>query len=379
MNKKRLKLGILFYFSSQWMGGIIYIINLIKILEFLEDDEKPEILLFYRPGLKKFVEEIQYPYLTAVEWTFPSISKGIVRSLLSRKNVFVDSIIKKYDVDAIFPMHDFPVRTKTKVKLVSWWADHQHKHYPEFFTRMQVFGRNLRTRLILRNCDDLVVSSQDVLDDFNRFFSVRKDMRVHIFHFVSVIDNMENLKIEELRSKYSLPEEYFMVSNQFHKHKNHRIVLLALARLKERGIKLHVAFTGKFPAAADSPYLAELHKIIDENNLHNQITMLGLISRADQLQIMRHAQAVIQPSLFEGWSTVIEDAKSLQVPVVASNLKVNIEQLGNEGVYFDPHNADELTAILSNYPKRNLNDTFYEDYTTRVKAAAKTLIAIFRS
>ena len=35
--KKRLRLGILFYFSSKWMGGIIYIGNLIKTLDFLDD------------------------------------------------------------------------------------------------------------------------------------------------------------------------------------------------------------------------------------------------------------------------------------------------------------------------------------------------------
>ena len=59
-------------------------------------------------------------------------------------------------------------------------------------------------------------------------------------------------------------------------------------------------------------------------------------ARAEQLLLMKYAQAVIQPSLFEGWSTVIEDAISLQVPVIASNLPVNIEQLGDRGVYFDP-------------------------------------------
>ena len=49
---------------------------------------------------------------------------------------------------------------------------------------------------------------------------------------------------------------------------------------------------------------------------------------------MKNAKAIIQPSLFEGWSTVIEDARSLQVPVIATDLTVNIEQLGDKGKYF---------------------------------------------
>lgn len=378
MDLRRLRLGILFYFSAQWMGGIIYIINIIKTLDFLDDQEKPEILLFYKSELKKFVGEINYPYLTAIEWNFPSIAYGNIVSLFKRKNIFIDKILTNYDLDAIYPLHDFPVRTRTKVKLIGWCADLQHKHYPEFFSKSQILSRNIRIKLGLRNNNYMVLSSQDVLDDFKQFFQPGDNVKMHIFHFVSVIENLDNLDIGQLMEKYNLPDNYFLVSNQFHKHKNHKVLLLALVKLKDRGIKKHMAITGKFPSASDSPYLAELHRIIEENKLHNQISLLGVIPRGEQLLIMRHSQAVLQPSLFEGWSTVIEDAKSLQVPVVASNLEVNVEQLGNAGVYFDPHNPDELTSILENYPGRNLSDLFYENYAMRIKSAAKELIEIFK-
>lgn len=358
------------------MGGIVYILNIIKTLDYLDDIEKPQIFLFYRTELREFLNEINYPYFKAIEWPFPPIVKGIVYSWIIKKNIFIAKILKDYSLNAIFPVNDFPVRTKTNVKLVSWWADLQEKHYPEFFSKMQFLGRDLRARLILRNCDYLIVSSQAVLDDFARFFKLRKGLNIHIFHFVSVIDNLENVRNDDLRTKYNLPEKYFLVSNQFHKHKNHKVLLLSIVKLKEKGIRRHLAITGKFPDSSDSPYMSELHEIISENNLQDQITILGVIPRNDQLQIMRHAQAVLQPSLFEGWSTVIEDAKSLQVPVVASNLNVNIEQLGENGIYFDPYNPDELATILVNFPERNLEDTFYEDYTIRIRKAAKELLGI---
>ncbi len=377
MGIKRKKIGILFNFRSVWMGGIIYIINIVKTLSFLDDDEQPEIFLFYNPNLKKFLDEFDYPYLNLIEWNFPRKDKGILESWLKGKNVFINGILKNYSLDVIYPIHDFPVRTKTNVKLISWWADLQEKHYPEFFTKKQVFERNIRARLVLKNCDHLVVSSQDVANDFSKYYKIRKGLKMHIFHFVSIIDSAEDMKIDDLRVKYKLPEEYFMVSNQFHKHKNHKVLLLALAKLKKMGIRKHMAFTGKFPDASDSPYMSELHNIIQDNDLHDQITLLGLISRSDQLQLMRHSQAILQPSLFEGWSTVIEDAKSLQVPVVASNLNVNIEQLGDTGVFFEPHNPDQLVSILKDYPARNLNDKFYEEYEKRIKRAAKTLLDIF--
>lgn len=375
---ERMKLGILFNFSANWLGGIFYIINVVKTLDFLDDGEKPEILLFYRPGLKKFLEKFEYPYLTAVEWDYPSLMKGTLKSWLSRKNIFIDELLKRYPVDVVYPLQDYPVKTATPVKLISWNADFQYKYYPEFFTRVQRFGRSLRTKMALKNTDHLVLSSEDAHKDLEKFFRVRKGLHIHIYHFVSIMEDLEKTDITLLREKYQLPERYFLVSNQFHPHKNHRVLLLALAKLKEMGFLVHLAITGKFPAASDSPYMAELHRIINENHLEDQISMLGVISRADQLQLMRHSQAVVQPSLFEGWSTVIEDARSLQVPVVASNLAVNQEQLCSEGTYFDPHKPDELAALLTDYPERKLDERFYKDYTERVKEAATVLLNIFR-
>lgn len=377
MKKNRLRLGILFYFDPSWMGGILYILNVIKTIDFLDDEDKPEIILFYRPDLRKYTDNIAYSYLKTVEWEFPSIIKGYLTSWLSGNNVFVDKILASYELDGLFPLHDYPVKTRSNTKLVSWYADLQHEYYPEFFTRRKILERTARIKLILRNSDDLVVSSKAVADDFNKFFRLRKTMKIHIFHFVSVIDNLEDNSIEELRTIYRLSENYFMVSNQFYKHKNHKVLLNSLAILKNNGLNINLALTGRYPDKPDSPYLKELHKIIENNQLQSQIRFLGVIPRAHQLMLMKHCQAVIQPSLFEGWSTVIEDAISLQVPVIASDIPVNIEQLGEKGVYFDPDNPENLASILFSFPQRNLGDLLYEEYAEHIKKAAKVFIDIF--
>ncbi|HLO60107.1 MAG TPA: glycosyltransferase family 1 protein [Bacteroidales bacterium] len=376
MKNKRLKIGIVFNFNPIWMGGIIYIINVIRILDFLDDDEKPEITLFYRQDLKTFADQIKYPYLKKIEWKFPSIINGYLKSWLFHKNFFIEDILNQYSLDALYPLHDFPVRSDGKVKLVSWYADLQHIYYPNFFSKRKIVERTLRIKFILKNTNDLVVSSQAVADDFKRFFKIRKNMNIHIFHFVSVLENIENLDIDTLRSKYKLPEKFFLVSNQFHKHKNHIILLKSLIRLKQTNSDIHIALTGRFPAATYSPYMQELHSLIKENRLEDQISFLGIIPRNEQLFLMKHSQAVIQPSLFEGWSTVIEDAISLQVPIIASSLKVNQEQLGSTGIYFDPHDEEQLADIIANFPIRNLSDRFYEEYNTRIKSAAKVFLKI---
>lgn len=372
----RLRLGILFNYQASWMGGILYILNIMKLLNYLDDQKRPTIILFYNHNLFDFAKDIEYPYLTKVEWHFPPILNGYLISWLKNENVFIREILTQYKLDVLFPVQDFPVQVKTNIKLIAWYADLQHKYFPKNFTTLQLLKRHIRLKFIIRNTHDLILSSQSVANDFNRFFRIKKGMKLHIFHFVSLIDNLSTISIEELRSKYNLPKEYFMVSNQFHRHKNHKVLLLSLALLKKRGRNIKVVMTGRLPNTRKSKYIQEINTLIKEYSLQSHIRFLGVISREEQLQIMKHSKAVIQPSLFEGWSTVIEDAISLQVPVVASSLPVNIEQLGSAGKYFAPNDYLHLAEILSDFPDRDVNDIFYADYHLRVINAAENLLSI---
>ena len=66
---------------------------------------------------------------------------------------------------------------------------------------------------------------------------------------------------------------------------------------------------------------------------------------------MRASDAVLNPSLFEGWSTTVEEAKSLGKRVVLSDIPVHREQAPAGAVYFPPRNpkalADVLRGVLS--------------------------------
>lgn len=378
-NGNRKVIGVLYNTNPKWMGGVIYILNAIKILNWLPDEQQPLIRLYYRKELRRFVDEIEYPHLQAIEWNFPDIRRGYLKSWLYRRNLFVEEIINSHHHDAIFPLQDFPVATANQqnTKFVCWYADLQHKYYPAFFSKWKLLERDARIRLILRNCKQLVLSSQAVLDDFHRFFNLN-EIQTHIFHFASVVDSFDFSGWKKLQSEKGLPRDYFMVSNQFHKHKNHQIILEALGVLKQRGHSPTVAFTGRMPKAEHSPYIKNLHQLIEKHQLGNQVVFLGVLSRHEQLTLMRYAKAVIQPSLFEGWSTVIEDAISLQTPVIASNLKVNQEQLGNWAPYFDPSKPEQLADLMEQQADRtDFDEVIYEPYDQRIRKAAESFISIF--
>jgi glycosyltransferase involved in cell wall biosynthesis len=104
--------------------------------------------------------------------------------------------------------------------------------------------------------------------------------------------------------------------------------------------------------------------------------MTGFISREDQLILMKNAMAIIQPSLFEGWSTVIEDCKALGQFVIASDLDVNKEQLTTNCLFFQRNDASELSAHMKNLLK-NGKKIVPSDYSENIDQFKKDLIHVF--
>lgn len=362
------------------MGGLIYIVNLVNALNHLPDEEKPEVIVFYNKDLERLTKEMRYPFLTLVEKAFINIYWGYWLTWMTGKNAFYQELIANYGLDGVYPANDQPIQRSAQAdkltKMVAWIPDLQHKFYPHFFGKLRILLRELRIRITLRNSYDLVVSSHDVESHFRKSYLISSRLRIHVVQFASINELADSPPIDVVRTKYQVPNDYFLVSNQFTNHKNHGVVLEALSELSKRGVKVHVVFTGKMEFKQNTEYIHSIRQQVSSQKLEALTSFLDVIPRSDQLCLMTHARAVIQPSLFEGWSTVIEDAISLQVPVIASNLAVNVEQLGDKGQFFDPGNAEQLADILAAFP--NHLKTTYGNYDERIANFASRFVKIFK-
>ena len=156
---------------------------------------------------------------------------------------------------------------------------------------------------------------------------------------------------EETRRKiarhYHLPRRYFIVSSQLWLHKNHVLVLRAVKQLTENGLEVDVVFTGPLADYRRPSFLDETLTFIHEQGIFPRVRMMGLMPRLDQLQVMRCALAVVQPSLFEGWSTVLEDARTLGKKTLSSSLAVHLEQDLPGAEYFAPDDVDGLARLMA--------------------------------
>jgi glycosyltransferase involved in cell wall biosynthesis len=152
---------------------------------------------------------------------------------------------------------------------------------------------------------------------------------------------------KDTAEKYRLPAQYIYLPNQFWEHKNHRLIIEALKVLEQRGVDVTVAASGALADYRHPGLLRQLEARVAELGLQERFRFLGLIPRADVYALMRGAVAVVNPSLFEGWSTPVEEARALGVPLLLSDIPVHREQAGVTAMYFDPHSADSAADAMS--------------------------------
>ena len=354
------------------MASIVYALNT------LPDQEKPMLLLVYNDISKQWAEHINYPYLQLSHQPVESVYKKYIRSYITGTNQFIKDLIVRYDLDVVYPFNDYAGRIKSngRCRLVAWFPDFQHKFFPAYFTRTNLWLRDFRLRRFIKKGTDLVLSSEDAASHLRHFYKIPPDLKVHVIPFVSMID-MNFLQLTGIAAIYKVPPKYFMVSNQFYKHKNHKVVFDAMVQLGAKQLDFTIVFTGKMEDYRNPAYITELLATIKNNNLEDKVRILGIIRRNHQLWLMKNSLAVIQPSTFEGWSTVVEDAKTIQQQVILSDIGVHKEQMGDKAFYFDPHNATALAFIIEQFIKGTISaKPVFNNYDERVSIFAKRFASL---
>lgn len=130
----------------------------------------------------------------------------------------------------------------------------------------------------------------------------------------------------------------------------------------------------------DETYFPSLKKLIEENKLEQNFRLLGVIPYQHIQVLMSQCSALINPSKFEGWSTTVEEAKSLGVPMILSSLAVHKEQALDNAYYFDADSPMDLAKVLQKFrvvkdsKKSILQEKALQNALNRVASFAKDFV-----
>jgi glycosyltransferase involved in cell wall biosynthesis len=242
--------------------------------------------------------------------------------------------------------HSGPLVPGGPVKCLPWLYDFQFTHLPEYWEPKHIQWAVKRYNIASRHGDGLILSSHDAAKDLAAFAPWCRLPR-HVLQFVSnPVDFTRLPSKQDIVSRYGLPDRYIHLPNQFWTSKNHRVVIDALALLKSRGKSVTVVCSGKPVDGRQPQYVDELLRHRDELGVADEFKVLGIVPYADLQGLMAYASAVLNPSRFEGWSTTVEEAKTLQRPLLLSDIAVHREQSPLFGRFFAPDDVETLARLL---------------------------------
>jgi glycosyltransferase involved in cell wall biosynthesis len=344
-----------------WLGGAIYTQNLIKALSRLPAEERPRLTLFCRRNADLFPEVT--PLVDKVVVFESLMDRAFGNTKLAARAQRVDyaassffrgdaapslgKAARREKVDALFPVPD--PYTRLTPNPIAWIPDLQHSAFPQFFSPLQRKVRDKRFSTLLRDSKRHVVfSSQSALDHAIQVYGPPQ-AKTYILHFATVPRPEWFADPAPVVAKYKLETPYFIVCNQFWIHKDHPTLFRGMAKLNQQGVKINLVCTGPTSDPRQPDYFDKLKSEIRELGVEPQVRILGTIPRTDQISLMRASAAVLQPSKFEGWSTVIEDARALGKTVIASDFPVHLEQNVPGSSFFRMGDADDFAVAITRF------------------------------
>ncbi len=356
---KRIKVGIVYSYDENWIGGTYYYQYLIQSLNLLPNDKKPHlVILSKKKSSFESVKKLRYPYISyqllANNLTFKiKLKNFILNSFSEVKRQFKEHI--NFNIDVIFHPSELELPTQVKKRLY-WIPDFQEHYLPHLFSEEHYDYRKSSQKKLLAKDEHVLFSSEDAKRDFYDIYP-KAECYTYVTNFAVFHPKKWDLDLQTLKSKYGLPDgKYFFCANQFWKHKNHLVVLKAIRYMKDLyKIEPLVCFTGKEHDIRNPTYFKSLKEYVKKNDLTENARFLGFIDRDEQLSLMKNAEAIIQPSLFEGWSSVVEDAKAMNQNIIVSSLDVHKEQLGENGYYFNPEHLEELSDKMHLFLKNTVS------------------------
>lgn len=327
---------------SNWIAGLYYVQHCLEALTHLPCEDVPKVFVFLPESLcEKFVES---EACQAASWlTIVPIDERWLQDSAGLKQL--ENLVASYDCDLFFPVMTPPI-IPVAGKMIAWITDYQHKHYPDFFGADDLAYRDKLFSFLTCIADRVVCSSEAVQSDLERFYPLAKD-RSFVLRFT--VQPPAKALAGDIRSsleKFAIRTPYAYLPYQFWSHKNHRVAFEAWRILKERGLNYTLICSGAKKDSRNLEHFRSLENYLRENQLEDSIRILGIVDRQDQWQLYRGAKLILQPSLFEGWSTSVEEARSLGKTIVLSDIPIHREQLSDGGNFFPPHDAENLAKII---------------------------------
>ena len=240
-----------------------------------------------------------------------------------------------------------------KVPFVVIIPDLMHRYYPALpeYKWPRSWARDIVYGRYARDAAAVIVDAVSGAFDVEKFLGVPKS-KCHVVPFRPPPSIYEHQSLTEQEARritahLDLPAKFIFYPAQLWAHKNHVLLIQALARLRhDRDLVVPLVCAG----FVDGPFAKQAGRVMAEVarfNLGAQIQFTGYVSTAEMAALYRLARALVFPSLLGPTNIPPLEAMLMGTPVLCSNLFGMPEQVGEAGLLFDPFDPSDIARTIA--------------------------------
>ncbi len=230
------------------------------------------------------------------------------------------------------------------VPVVLSMHDIQYVAYPEYFSKVKLAWLRHELPSSLARARIVTVPTEFVAASLIDAHGVDPDRLAVVPHGLPADFAAAPFDEERLRARYRIPGPFLLYPAATYPHKNHLVLLDALALLADRP-EVRLVLTGA-PASGEEA----LRDAIERRGLHDRVVRPGRVPDADRDALLRSADALVFPSRYEGFGAPVVEAMAVGTPVLASGVTALPEVIGPAGLLLDPDDptawADAIGRVL---------------------------------
>lgn len=217
--------------------------------------------------------------------------------------------------------------------------DLQYLYYPEYFSaaklawlKLNVPRSSEQARLVITPSE---FSRRTVIERLN----IDPSIVWVVPHGISPREGRG--KARELRDIYDLPERFFLYPAITYPHKNHLVLLEALAQVLKAHPDIALVLTG-----GRGSMETRIASTVRELGIENNVKRLGYVPGRDLDAMYHEAIALTFPSRFEGFGAPILEAMMRECPVIAADATAIPEVVSDAGRLVSPDNAEDWANAM---------------------------------
>jgi alpha-1,3-rhamnosyl/mannosyltransferase len=220
---------------------------------------------------------------------------------------------------------------KSKFKVVLTLHDALYWSKPHLApNKVLLYGVRFMQRFTTRFAASIITDSRSSLEDIEMHLGIPSSKIRPIY-----LGANSKAKIMSPVNKNNL---YFLAGGNRFRHKNWENLLKAWS-LIELAIRPNLIVTG---GGAKDP----LVKLVEKFSLGNNVKLLQWVSESELENLYLNAEAVIIPSLHEGFSLPVLQAMSAKKPLILSKIPVHLELAEEIAHFFDPNSPNSIADTV---------------------------------